>query len=446
VSSSVLAQTAGDLRVPSYLTDAPASQLPTVPNRAGDPADAFRAIPGLPYQRPTMAGPGKRAAGLTYGFFGGVDTSYTDNALLTGNGLGASDDLLVTTSVGVRLGYAITDQSSLDVNLGVSYRYSMNYQSFTQFNLVPNSTLAYRLLVGDVMLNFYNRTTSGADYRSELAGNGSASAVNLNRLSNSSGLTGIWAPTKDVSVSAGYSYDINRGLEDSFAILDQDTHSLSAAVYDRLSPYWTVGLSAGASFTSYAKNFQNDSTGYSAGPMVSFSPNDYITISASVRYQIVEFSTSGTVGDRRNFGGPTWNLSASQILTPHLTHSATVSSGVTSGLGSNFTESLSAGYTLGWQFMKNVGLNASFTYTDVKQSGRSSGLFVYQVNGVNYLVPVTVTLNDSAVLYDFHVGTGYQFSPNLRGSIGYSHIIRDSTFATRGYHANTVSVGVGISF
>ncbi len=446
-------QTPGDLRVPDFLIappkidDAPAT--PRAP-ATGDPARAFSGMPGQAFQGPIGGGGGQhRAAGLTYGLYAAVDTSYTDNALQTaaGPGVVSRDDLTVTSTAGVRLSYGINEHSSLDLSIGVSYRYSMNYGAFTRFNIVPDSYISYKLLVGPVLLDFYNRSSSAANSRGEIAGNGNAAAVSLNRISNSTGLTASWQPTQDMSVSVGYSFAIERGLGDKFSILDSNIHSLYAGVYERLSPYWTVGLSASWSATSYVERFQNDSTSYGAGPMISFTPNAYISITASVRYQVIDSSSTGTVADQRNFGGVTWNVAASQVLTRNISHSISVSSGVQSGLGSNFTETFAVGYQISWQFMKAIGLSGGVSYADMKQSGKLNGVQIYfNPDGTISLVPASITTNDSAASYDAHIGTGYQFTPNIRASLSYSYRLRDSTSTSRSYHSNTVSLGVGFSF
>jgi hypothetical protein len=439
----------GELRVPDFSNPYPVPGV--VPNNdpKGDPAGAFNGLPGQPFRPPASAigggGRGTRYAGLQYSMNAAVAIMYTDNALL-GTGGNAGDDLTITPSVAAGLSYSLTENSQLDLNFGVSYRYSLNYQSFTQFSIVPNSYLSYRFLVGDVLFSLYNQTTSSGGNRPELAGNGTATAVDFNRVSNSSGLTVSWAPVSDVSFSSGYSYNIDRGLSDSFGILDTSSHQANLGAFARLGPYWNVGLTGTAQFQEFVQRFQNDMTTYSVGPVVAFTPNDFLSFTAGVRYQISQFSTGGQVNDTSDFAGWVWNVGATQRITRNLTHTVSANSAVNSGLGSNFTETVAAAYSLTWRFRPDMALNGSFAYSNSKQSGRSDFLVLVQDPTGTFLVPASVSFNDTADTYDFSLGTGYAFTERLRGSLGYSHQIRDSKFATRSFKSNTVTLSLAYTF
>ncbi len=445
--TAIQAQTAGDLRVPDYLTGQPANR-PNGMTVGGDASREFQNLPGQPYQGPIgpthIATAGMRS--LTYSFFAGLEVSYIDNGLLTADGNGRNDDLTISPSLGANVGYAPTEHTRLDMHFGVTYRYSINYRPLTQISIIPNSVISYQLMVGQVALTFYNRTSTSANNRPELAGNNTASGVDLNRVSNSTGLTATWVPTEDLSVSGGYTFLIDRGLNDSFGILDQTSHILNAGVYERLSPYWTVGLSSQVAFTQFVQQFQNDGTSYSAGPVVSFHPNRYISASASVGYQISQYSSNASVNDTRDFHGVIWNVSVSHQLTPQLTHSVSAGSGTTTGLGSNFTESLQVSYSIGWQFHPAMGLNAGFTYMDITQSGKADVLVLVKDQNGDFVVPATVSFNDAAESYDFHIGTGYQFTSRLRSSLSYFYRLRQSRFDSRSYNTQSITLSLGYTF
>jgi opacity protein-like surface antigen len=316
----------------------------------------------------------------------------------------------------------------------------------TQFNLTPNGTINYSFVVGETIFTLFNRINGNAGNRPEIAGNGLSSGVDFNRLNNQVGLSVTHAFTEDTSASGMYGFTIDRGLNDQFGILDQDQHTVSAGVYHRLSPYWTAGLSGQAVKTTFSQQFQNGSITYGAGPMLSFQPSEFIILSGSVQYTISEFSSDGQISDTTDFSGLTYQISASHRITSNVSHTITVSSGVNSGLGSNFTETFMAGYRASWQFHERMGLNLGFTYSKITQSQSQQALVPITFPTGTFLVPVSFIANDEATFYDINLGTGYQLTDRANLALNYIHSIRDSRFATRSFSVNTVTLSVNYRF
>lgn len=440
---------AGQLGVPGYINTAP-----VVPPVAGsNPGESFRGLQGLTGSTvPYTPAPG--AASLIPDGFGlrwesgaitfntSVAFTYTDNALQSSSDFGKQDDLIIQPMLGMTIFQQVSESAQLSFNVGVGYRYSLNYDDLTQINLAPNGSIHYSFVIGETVITLFDRINSSAGNRPEIAGNGLSSGVDFNRINNQVGLSVSHAFTEDTTASAMYGFTIDRGLSDQFGVLDQDQHTVSAGVYHRLSPYWTTGLSGQAVKTTFSQQFQNGSTTYGAGPMLSFQPNDFIMLSGSVQYTISEFSTNGQVSDTSEFSGLTYQISASHRLTSNISHSITVSSGVTSGLGSNFTETFMAGYRASWQFHERMGLNVGFSYSKVNQSQSQEALIPITFPSGTFLVPVSFIANDEASIYDFNLGTGYQLTDRANLALNYHHSIRDSRFSTRSFSVNTVTLSV----
>ena len=454
VAPSGMVNPAGPLSVPGYLNPV----LPVAPAGPGsNPGDSFRNLQGLAGNTvPYTPAPG--AAGMIPGglgvrwetgavtFISSVNFSYTDNALQGSSELGKQDDLIIHPMLGMTIFQQVSENSQLSFNVGIGYHYSLNFQDLAQFNFAPNGTINYTFVVGDTMITLFDRIGGNGGNRPEIAGNGLASGVDFNRINNQIGVSVTHGFTEATSVSGMYGYTIDRGLSDQFGILDMDQHMVSAGAFHRLSPYWTVGVSGQAVRTTFVQSFQNASTTYGVGPMVSFQPSDFILLSGSVQYTISQFDSGGQVGDTSDFSGLTYQLSASHVITSTISHSVTASSGVNSGLGSNFTEIFSVGYRASWQFHERMGLNAGVTYNKITQSQSQQALVPITFPSGTFLVPVSFIANDEATTYDFNLGTGYQLTDRANLGLNYVHSIRDSRFQARSFSVNTVTLSVAYRF
>jgi hypothetical protein len=455
------AQAVNQLALPGYLQGSAAAR--PMGTTGGSPMSDFRGMPGgagLPFQSPMWnpsSGPGGATVGggdgsiwerLRLNFFASVAFTYSDNALQGTSETGSADDFSINPLLGAGADWQLTEHSRLNFQAGVGYRYSLNYDDLTQITLVPTGSLDYSFLVGDVLFTVFNAISSPPELRTEIVGSGLPTGVDFNRIINQTGLTALWAATDSTAFSAGYSYLLNRGLSDNsqFAVLDQSAHMVNGGVFHRLSPYWTVGLSAQASKAQFTEQFQNDSTSYGVGPLVSFRPTEYLTIMVSMQYTIMEFSTGGAVGDNQEFSGLTWQGGVQHRLTERINHGVNFMSGVNSGLGSNFTEMTTVNYNLIWQFMRRMSLNVMFDYSNFKQSGSVTAPVIVEVPGGFFEVPVTFITNDSGDQYNFMIGTGLQITEHLNAAISYMYSLRESRFAERSFDANSFNLFLNYMF
>lgn len=375
-----------------------------------------------------------------------VEFSYTDNAVQSTGGSATSDDFVIAPQIGVDVYQQVTESSNLSFSLGVGYRYSLNYDDLTQFNVLPLGSLNYTLIVGDVLITIFDRISSPPMIRQEIVGNGTPTGVDFNRIENQIGISSAWSITESTSVSGMYGYTIDRGLSDRYAILNRSIHMVNAGVYRRLSPYWTTGVSAQASKSTFQQGFQNGSTSYGLGPLVSFRPSPFITISAGVQYTIMNFSQGGQVTDTSEFDGLTWQGTVTHMLTETINHGVTFSSGVNSGLGSNFTESTMVQYNLAWRFHERMGLNCGLDYSTFKQSNASSGQAIIVTPTGSFIVPISFISNDEGSQYGAHLGTAYQLTDRANLGLSYTYMKRDSRFAERSFGVNTVTLNVNYRF
>jgi uncharacterized protein (PEP-CTERM system associated) len=134
------------------------------------------------------------------------------------------------------------------------------------------------------------------------------------------------------------------------------------------------------------------------------------------------------------------------MLTETINHGVTFSSGVNSGLGSNFTESTLVQYNLAWRFHERMGLNCGLDYSTFKQSNASSGQAIIVTPTGSFIVPISFISNDEGSQYGAHLGTAYQLTDRANLGLSYTYMKRDSRFAERSFGVNTVTLNVSYRF
>ncbi len=452
----------GELTVPEYV--APPVTAPTPngarPVNAATPgagvANDFRGLQnvgaaGVPYLGGAGIANGNGGGRLlnwdrgSIGLGAQLSFTYIDNAVQQIGG-GGGEDFIIAPALNLTGTQLISENANLTMTIGVGYRYSVNYSDLTQVNLLPLGSVNYSITIGEVLITFFDRISSPANTRAEIAAGGLPSGVDFNRIDNQIGVSSAWSITEETTVSGMYGYTIDRSLSDAYQILNRDSHTISGGAFHRPSPYWSFGLTSQVTFNSFSQKFQNDSTTFGAGPVVSFRPTEFITLTAGIQYTVMSFSKSGQISDRSEFSGLTWQGSASQVLSDSLTHSVVFSSGVDSGLGSNYTESTRVGYNVTWRFLPQMSLIGSFDYNRIKQSASVDGFAIITVDTGTFIVPVSFIANDEASLYQASLSTGYQLTERTSASLAYSYQRRSSRFSDRSFSANSVTLAFNFQF
>ena len=374
-----------------------------------------------------------------------LDFTYTDNAIQQVGG-GGGEDFIIAPMLTLSGTQMVSENANLSMSVGIGYRYSVNYSDLTQLNLVPLGSLNYSLTLGEVLVTFFDRISSPAAPRAEIAAGGLPSGVDFNRIENQAGVSSAWSITEETTLSGMYGFLIDRSLSDAYQILNRNAHTISGGVFHRPSPYWSIGVTSQGTFTSFNQGFQNDSTSYGAGPVVSFRPTQFITLTAGLQYTVMNFGRSGQITDRSEFSGLTWQGSASQVLSDSLTHSVTFASGVDSGLGSNFTESTRVGYNVVWRFIPQMALSGTFEYNRIVQSSSVDGFAIITVDTGTFVVPFSFIANDEASLYMGTLSTSYQLTERTSTSLAYNFQKRSSRFGDRSFTVNSITLAFNYQF
>jgi hypothetical protein len=468
----------------------------------GDASRDFAIQNGVPY-RSALTGAQRapynvRLGRATARFTAGIAFTYNDNLVLADQAIGGggTDDFIIAPNIGIALEYPLSRNNSFRVDVGIGYQKHINFTAFDALTIAPNSALDYRLIIGDVLITFFNQTSTPSEIaqRPEIVGTGDPLAVTFRRIVNSAGISAAYQPTESVTFSTGYNYQIERGLVGgAFDVLDRDTHSISAAVYKRLNPIWTVGLSGSWNSTSFTQEFQNNSIFYSGGALAAWHPSRFVNISAAVRYTVSSFdSGQGTIADTAEFSGITYDITATHILGRNLNHALTIASGVNNGFGSNFTESFSVNYGINWAPTERFSASASVGYTHARQSnvsqfqlplsftsfpgassinapirGTTNSVPVYfqrlpagsipQAAAEIFVPPVgnpvvvargvySLPGADVTDLIQFTASANQRLGRRLNGTLSYTYAFRDGSFVGQAFHQNVIALSLTYQF
>ncbi len=471
-ATAVLGQAYFDTRNPFLAPVVPAPAEQPVATRAGED---FYANERIPYRPAGFDGSdyNLKLGPVLVSFGSSVSFAYTSNALQSQGG-GENYDLSINPSLNTNLRWQMTDAARLSLNVGVGYRFNLVQEDLSGLTVDPNTSIDYAFSVGDVLFTVFNRlsTANSANQRPDIIGTGNPLGVRFNRINNSTGLSTEWAPYTDLSLSADYAYSMERGLDDSFDSLNGDSHTVSSAVFHRLHPDLSVGISASASLNDYSNQFQNSSKTFGIGPVTTWTVSEYITVSASVRYTMINSDRNGQIQDSSDFSGISGNLSVRHQINRVLNHSVSLGRSVNGALGSNFSTSLEASYQFSWRLTDFIPLNFNAGIDKTEQSG---GLAIFAVppgsiylpgDPANGIPPILVTSQGTftdvvqtpeglfgvptagqvSQSYRFGVSTGYQITQRLNSSLGWNYVIRDTDFVFGDFNAHTVTLTLSYQF
>lgn len=379
----------------------------------------LRSSPYLPYRQPEPAKYNLKWGRLQGRITGEVQTEFNDNINLANTGKLA--DWSIGPNIGIGFIYPISKEHLMQFSVGAGYRFYLNSPSINSFSIAPNSSWSHTITIGNVTVDVHDQFSIQVDptSRGEISGSPN-SLVNFRMINNTSGLLASYQPTLRWTLSAGYDYTIARSLSDDFTDLESDTHTFSAGSYHALNQRITAGVQASYSISDQVRRIQNNGETISIGPILSIKPTSHIYLQFSVAYSLSQFDSTGTITDRSNFEGLTFQAAVNHQLNRKISHSVRLSKSVAPGIGSNFTETFNAQYGITTPLSRNITLNSNLGYETFTSSGLTG---------------------ETADRYIFYIGTGYQLSKKWTVGVSYALAWKDSSQADRDYVQNRVTLG-----
>lgn len=350
---------------------------------------------------------------------------YTDNRNYSDSN--PKEDFGLRPVFNAGLFYPINDRQKVQVDVGIGYQWWANSPEADRLYVAPNSHLDYTFGIGDVMMRVSNNTSTSteASDRPEFSGGDGDTNFSFNRISNSTGLSANWVGSRRLSLNGAYSFLINRTLNDQFQELDRNTHSFSASALVRVTVPISVGLSGRYSMFDYMDNVQNGGQSFSIGPAVTWQPLDSLIVNAYVHYSKSLFDEDGTIGDRSDFSGAVFGVSADHVMNRYITQTASISRGIDPGFGSNYTDEFSVRYGIGATISSRLTGNLSFRYRSAELSGFDG---------------------EKADLFTVSLGSGYQILRRANLGLTYSMNTRSSDKPSANYWENRVTLTASYQF
>lgn len=365
-----------------------------------------------------------------------VSAIFTDNRNYGTDGERESDFGLTPTFT-LGLFYPINDRQKLQVDVGIGYQWWSNTDESDRFYVSPNSHIDYGFGIGNVRMRLSNNTSSSteASSRPEFAGGADPLDISFNRLNNTTSLSGMWAGSRRLSLSGGYSFGLTRSMNDEFTSLDRDTHTFTSGAQVQISAPISAGLSASYSMFSYLEKEQNDGDSFSVGPTVSWQPTRTLRINANVSYTESNFDSDGTIQDDSDFSGPTFNVVVSHTINRYMNHRVSFGRSVDPGFESNFTDDYSIRYGLTARLAARLNTNLNFEYSAIATS-----------DGGQVVIGQGGAAGEDADLYRLSLGAGYQVMRRANLGLTYTLTKRDSELADRNYLENRVTLTASYQF
>lgn len=385
------------------------------------PEDAFpmSSAPYLPFSSTPPRQYNIKVGNLTARFQGTVRMEYNDNLVLADEN--PEGDLLVGPGFDVGFVYLINRDHTVQLDLGMGYRWYMNNPDAASITIDPSTQFSYKILASRfVDVTFYDAVAVRADplFRGDLAGS-SGDVLEFRRVENRAGVAVNWQVTRGMTFSSHYAYGIDRSMSGEFESLDADVHTFNAAMGYKLSDRWTVRLQGGYTVREYLAPVHNDGITSSAGPALEFKPSKRTTVTLALSYTAAEFEQSAEVEDGSDFFGVTFALSVHDQFHRRISHRLDVARTVTPGFGGNFMVVDAVQYGLSTKLTSQIAINPVIAYEHLDLSG---------------------AIGERADRLIFTIGTGLQISRAWTATLGYAMAFRASNRENRDYFQNRVSL------
>jgi hypothetical protein len=389
----------------------------------------MRGAPYPVFSNPEPAKYNLKLGRLTARLTASTQVEFNDNINLSDKN--PEGDISFGPDIGIGFLYPVTKDNVLQFDIGFGYRWYLNHPSVQSLTVAPNSRFDHRLYLEDVQIDIHdsfsvqNDPTSRPDISAVGTSSTTGNPIDFQRINNDAGLIAEWRPQLDWGLTAGYDYILDRSLNNEFTSIDRDTHSFSGGVNYNVSPRWTVGLNSSYSMTFYDQKIQNDGSGYSVGPRITYKPTHFLTIEAGVSYAVSSFEQTGTIADTSEFTGITAMLSIRHRINSSFSHYLNFTKDRELGLGSNFNEIFSAQYGFNYRFTSAIALNTTLVYENFSSSAATG---------------------EAADRYLVYLGTSYQITRLWSVSVAYAFGLKFSDAPDRNYLQNRLTLELARKF
>ena len=175
---------------------------------------------------------------VAWRFSSGLEADYNDNVNLRPNN--PDGDFIFRPSVNAQMVWPVTQNNSLNFELGAGYSFYVQHQELDQLYINPGSQLSFDIYIKDLKINLHDRlSVTENGYENPGLTNG-ASIV---RLENTAGVSGLW-DLNEAEVDFGYDHVNYLSLVGN-QVPDGSSENLFASAGFRVRPEFLAGFEVG---------------------------------------------------------------------------------------------------------------------------------------------------------------------------------------------------------
>ena len=372
-------------------------------------------------------GYGNTRGALSYTLGAGLSLEYNDNVNLSD--ANSEDDLIIAPSVSAGARWELTKYNSLGLDLSFSYLAYMNNPDFSrvEFGLSPTSdnNIGFSFLIKDVRVDIYD----SFGVRSDAFRDASVSSQSkVTEFRNTLGTTAAYE-WSNAQIRGGYSLQKSFFLDSQFEDNDRLAHLLDAGFQYAVGPALYLGIEASASLSAYTSDKLNDSTVITVGPSVSWKVSEFFRFSLGGGPSFSTYSANNLGFKPASRTSYYLYASADHQLTESIKHTLGVNRGVSPGIDSFASETLSINYRVNWRLIRNVSLSAGVFYDTGTASSGAATLVEQDFDRIGG-----------------SIDAGYSFNSHLTAGIGYRYTTRTSSTPGSDYTQNQATFSVSYKF
>lgn len=201
-------------------------------------------------------------------------------------------DIIASVYLSVDANYMVSEFNSLTLtaSAGINHYFShpeasSNGEEF-DLNVLPGTTLAFNMKVGNFVFVFYDRVSIRPASQDQFAlDNQDVFGV----FQNDAGVAMNWAINSELNFSMNVNRSDSVALEEVNQIYDRNITSLSASLAWTPTGAWTVGVEGSVSLIDYKEQYNNDGRTSTAGIFLVLPISQHTTIRAAFGLQNMEF-------------------------------------------------------------------------------------------------------------------------------------------------------------
>jgi hypothetical protein len=332
------------------------------------------------------------------------------------------DDFILKPLVQFNLGYPITENNVLNLNVGVGYDKYFQHDELDSWRVTSGSELSFDMFVKDFWINFHDRCQFSQDSATESA---VANTAEYGTINNTVGVLATWK-LKDISPSLGYDHANVISPADQFSSQDRASEMIVGRVGFDLHPQVTAGFDSSVSFTAYNDPFLNDNTAYTVGVFADWRPGAYFRIQPRFGYTVYQFQQTAQTNRTSDLNSWYIDVTAKHDFSDVAGYSFSVGHEIRLGIQSDVNEVWYLRPSLDWRFIKNTNLQVFLSYEHAKQG----------------VANITGNLTET---YDW-LGTGLSISHALTDrfslALNYRFTLRSSDIPASEYNQNVVGLSL----